>query len=596
MFSDAPVRTLCCGLVAAVLVAVGFVTPAGGEEGKAPSPPAADAARQEMLKRFEYLTKLYADQLDSNDWMTRSVAMISLARMPTQGATKVILQRLESEKHPVGLLVAWQAMLGRAGMLSEEQYRAWRKATLNMAGAGLFQGNLRIGLLEMFGAETPDMASRHYFRRIFEEANSLDSSDIPTLIAMGRALRGWGDGQLVAWLISKLRSPDTAVRAELVLQAAGADVEWNRTAQAEKVYQKWWKQSEQTFTAVRRSKEGWRKLKPQFIPAPLDPSSIDPKDRKWIQELEIGRLELEKFDFAIAIDCSRSMRPEIERLKRDVGVMFTAIGAVAREARMGLTFFAPGGIVKTIPLTGDERRLMSRLQEADIMGPAGEEEWAGAIDETIKAGSWSPPGQFARRVIVLISDEPITDPQFKRAKPLVKKGAEDGFRLYGVMILGQGKSRNNPLALPFDRTGRYEHDDGPKADKARKGRQAKAKASKKAGRSWDYYDELAEATGGQAIAAHVPQGGLGLGKPIEHGAKGGKGTSPVAIAPIYPGGGPTTSVLTMVLTDAIHPQYRDRVGPFIDILVAYCQKSAKRVPERRSWGPPDKMEPNRPLR
>jgi len=49
---------------------------------------------------------------------------------------------------------------------------------------------------------------------------------------------------------------------------------------------------------------------------------------------------------------------------------------------------------------------------------------------------------------------------------------------------------------------------------------------------------------------------------------------PMAIAPIYPGGGPTNSILTLVLTDAIGPNHADR------------------VPERRTWQVPGYMEPN----
>ncbi len=66
----------------------------------------------------------------------------------------------------------------------------------------------------------------------------------------------------------------------------------------------------------------------------------------------------------------------------------------------------------------------------------------------------------------------------------------------------------------------------------------------------------------------------------------------MAIAPIYPGGGPTNSILTLVLTDAIGPNHADRVEPLVKILAAYCQKAAARIPERRTWQPPARMEPN----
>jgi len=67
----------------------------------------------------------------------------------------------------------------------------------------------------------------------------------------------------------------------------------------------------------------------------------------------------------------------------------------------------------------------------------------------------------------------------------------------------------------------------------------------------------------------------------------------VGLAPLYAGGGPTNLLLTMVLRDAINPQYANRVEPFAKILVAWCQGSAHRLPERRAWGQPDKLEPNR---
>ena len=35
------------------------------------------------------------------------------------------------------------------------------------------------------------------------------------------------------------------------------------------------------------------------------------------------------------------------------------------------------------------------------------------------------------------------------------------------------------------------------------------------------------------------------------------------------------------------------IEPLVKILVAHCQKSAARVPERRLWGAPDALEPNR---
>jgi len=568
--------------------------------------------RRVIEQRFEGLTHQYTSHLNSPDWIVRSVAVISLSRMPVEKATEAIVRRLQDEKEPVGQLVAWQAMLGRAPLLAEQQVRAWKAVTRKMIQKDLFCGDLRIGLLEMLSASRATREGRAYFTRLFRTTSSLDSADILTLIAMGRALRAWADEELVETLLRALGDPSTAIRAELILQAAGADVPWNRTPAAAKAYREWWRKNRQTFTARKPAEDGWRRLKPQFIDAPVDIDSVDLTDRKWRDELELGRLELRQYDFAIAIDCSRSMRPEIERLKRDMRIMFSAFSLVALEPRVGLTLFAPGAIVKHFPLTGDLNRLMGYVNAADIMGPAGEEEWAGALKQTMSGSKWAPPGRYSRRTIVLVSDEPITKPQGELAVPLAQLGAKAGFRIYGVMIRPGHRGKNNPLAVPFDRTASAV-DDRPTGSK-RGGRAGKNPGGKARGKGgWGYYETIAAATGGKAIDVRVPQGIFGLGLPPQADAtrvgrdprdqskkgkakpakKAGKPLSPVAYAPIYSGGGPTNRVLTMALVDAINPQYADRVEPFVKILVAYCQKAANRIPEQRTWGPPDAMEPNR---
>ncbi len=64
---------------------------------------------------------------------------------------------------------------------------------------------------------------------------------------MGRAFRAWGDKVIAEKLLQSLKSPSTCVRAELVLQAAGAGVKWNRTTGAHKAYSDWWKDNSQAF-------------------------------------------------------------------------------------------------------------------------------------------------------------------------------------------------------------------------------------------------------------------------------------------------------------------------------------------------------------
>jgi hypothetical protein len=71
------------------------------------SPPVRVLTREELIARqFETMANQHILHLMSPDWITRSVAVISLSRLPTQKATEAILQQLEGEDKPVGQLVA----------------------------------------------------------------------------------------------------------------------------------------------------------------------------------------------------------------------------------------------------------------------------------------------------------------------------------------------------------------------------------------------------------------------------------------------------------------------------------------------------------
>jgi hypothetical protein len=587
-------RAFSPALALAVLLAGLIVLPASPVAAAEAATDAASSSadqkrRSERIERlFDYLIGEYGKRLKRPDWVTRSVALISLNRIPTEEATEVVLERLGKERHELAQLVAWQAMLSRARLLSSAQHERWMEVTLQMMRGGAFHGRLRIGLLEMLSASPATPQTRRYFAGLFRETSTLDSSDLPTLIAMGRALKAWGDAELVEQLIRALGDPNTAVRAELILQAAGADVPWNRTPQARKVYAEWWEDARDGFVraaeAARADEAAWRRLEPQFIEAPMPLTEVDPDDRRWRDELELGQLELGQLDFAIAIDISGSMRAELQRLKRDVRVMLGAFIQVAREPRIGLTLFTVRNTVKAFPLTGDLKRLGAYLGEANVLMPRGrgrgrDEEWAGGLLQTIRASKWSAAGDRNRRIILIISDEPITKGQAKKVIPIAKEAAKAGFRIYCVRIHSGGRGTRNPLSKPLDRT---------MTPPERRTRNRESKGFN----GWEVYEQVAEITDGDVIDAYVPAGEFGLGVPLT-GRTLKQAGSPVAIAPLYQGGGPTAQVLTEVLVDAINPQFADRVEPLVKILVAYSQQAAVRLPERRQWGKPDKMRPNR---
>lgn len=565
--------------VAALLAAGAPRAPAvpaakGPSAGPAPPPSTAPAARptreQATARLFDYLTREYVKQLKSRDWLRRSLAVVGLAQFPTGAATDAVLERLANETHPVGRLVAWQATLARADRLTDAQFAAWQRATAKMSADGLFHGDLRVGLLEVLSAIPMTADHRRLVRDLFGKANALDSSDLPTLVALGRALRAWGDAGVVEDVLASVGDANDGVRAKFVLKAAGFAPGLGEPPDK---FRDWWKADRDGFTKAKPQPAARRALRPQYVDAPADAGRVDPDDKKWYRQLEMTPPGLRDFDFGIVIDCSRSMGGELARLKRDVQVMYAAFSQISTEPRVGVTAFAPGGEVRNYPLAGRKAELLAAVDKLEIFGPAGEEEWAGGLETAMTGSKWTNAGDktHVRRVVAIISDEPITLAQHDKLVPLVRRANDEGFRVYAVMIHPL-LDPPDPLTTPLDRTGTAADADG-----AGDGRPAR--------RRWQSYHELTALAGGRALACRVPQGGLGLGTLTTAGRPGPRQPPPpdpaTAIAPLYPGGGPTARLLTAVLVDAINPQYADRVAPVVRILVQHSQNAAPHVDERR---------------
>jgi len=582
-----PCRMMPLAAAAAVAILAGPAPPAEAPPPAAGSGQSAEEINARLVGQLvDFLTAEYSKQLLRPGWMTRASADVGFSRLPTEEATKCLLDHLRKEKHPVAQLVAWQALLGRASILSAEDFRAWHDVTQKMITAGQFQGDLRIGLLEMLSSVPMTQTSRTHFTRLFATTNSLDSRDIPALVAMGHAARAWADAGLVETLLDHLRAPATAYRAELVLRAAGAGGRWARdvgpeAAQAQ--YRDWWKEARAAFTAAPPPADGWRSLKPQYLPAPTPLGEFDRFAEKWRKELELGDLGLALMGISINIDCSRSMHMELERLKRDVSVMMAALAMVAKEPRIAITLFTTGGVTDTLPLTTNLDALVAHIGKARSAGVGTEEEWAGGLLEALTRSAWGPIEPWNRRVIVLISDEPMLNWQFDLALPVVKKAAASQFRVYCVP-LHNGPVIDDPLSVPLDRTGSRVSPPASRGGGGGGGAGKAGKAGGKADRSWDHYTTIANESGGAVIEVRVPNSQLGLGRLVAP-ARGSE------LAPLYEGGGPVDRILTRVLTDAINPKYADRIEPLMKILVAYCQGAARSLPEDRATvHPPMKPE------
>ena len=80
---------------------VALPTGAGAKAPPAASQPAAGKNRAAIAKRFDFLSDVYLRHVASPDPITRSIAAISLSRMPSPKATEALLGRLRKDRDPI---------------------------------------------------------------------------------------------------------------------------------------------------------------------------------------------------------------------------------------------------------------------------------------------------------------------------------------------------------------------------------------------------------------------------------------------------------------------------------------------------------------
>jgi hypothetical protein len=495
---------------------------------------------------FDELMKRYAGVLaTSKDRVGRSVVVVCMASVPRHDATVALLDVLRTEKDPLVAMVAWQGLLARAADLSAAEYATWMDLTVPLVERKAFRGDLRVGLLRALAAGPADRRAKELFGRCFAGTNSQDPDDLPTIWAMGQTLRAWGDPVVAESVLNQLADPHAAMRAEAVLHAAGCDLPYaaerwylgskDMWRQAAMDYARWWRQERPKWVGpIRKSAEPWRTLVPQFVQAVDFAAAVVPEDPKYYRDLEIGRPDVKTFDVGLVVDATGSMGEVLDWLRRDVRRMVDALGLMAPQPRIALTFYRDHGdnfVARSYPLTNKVDQLARQLATMDAHGGGDEPEAvADGIADCLKASPWAFGGK-ARNALVLIGDAPPHPQSQEACESMVKAAAARGVRLYAVKV----------------QTGKVP------ADLAS-------------------FDRLAAAGGGAAFDADLRFERLGWG-PWGFGWRHlPKATPPMAGVRSTTDGPPTGTtmpgegVLRRVLVGAINPEFENRVGPPVSIL------------------------------
>ncbi len=563
---DRGTRAGFLAFVAALLLAGGAwaAEPADAPE---PEAPAADAGvRAQAIDRLvnRYL-EMYGKHLESRDWMARAMAVIGLARIDDPRITKKLFEVLEADKLPLVRVYAWEGLHSRLGSLQEAQRARWIRAGKKLLGQGHLRGDLRVGLVRAMAPAGPTDENRQLFRYLFQKTNSMDSSDIRTLRALGDVLAAWRDRTLIDALIGVMGRLDCVFRAEYVLRS----LPWAPGRRAESFA------SKGSDVLLQEVETLWRKAfggagEDAFQPVPAEPYNgpslvlpraetiTDPADRKWRRDLELTRFTLSHLDVTLLVDSTGSMMPVIRWIQRDVTKLMRAFYLISYEPRIGIVFYRDHGdayVVKPFPLTSKADVLSRAIRKIEAKGGGDEPE---AVFDAVRAAlkqTWSS-GHYARRIVVLVGDAPPHQDSMADLEKLVTAAAKNHFQFFCLKVRGKYTAA-----------------------------------------SLTHFDQIAKWGNGEAIWAEFHQDQF---PDIEYPDLVERSKRPrtartwnaqqalAGVAEPTPRDDPCRQLVREIVRTAIPELYRYKTEPFVDTLLEYLEQY---VPERRQTFGPVEEEP-----
>ncbi len=554
---------------------------------------ARDKALAEKLIKF--FLETFGKHLESRDWITRTMAVISLSRIDDPRIADRLISVAKKDRNDHVRVFAWEAVHARNPSLAKDQRERWIAAGGALARKNCFRGDLRVGLVRALGSCSPTPDRRAAFLAVFENANLLSVADQELLGAMREVVAAWRSRELINSLVHEMNDIDNAYRAEFLLSGLKAPVPQGselerRSTQKESVYKgkRWVTYSrEGSEAAWKRVRGAWVKwLRQSGIeglsatePAPymgrsrLIPRArrlTDPKDPKWRKELEIPEFRMAPFDINFVLDSTGSMQMTIHWIKTDLARMMRALKLVSSKPRMAVTLYrdyaphlrkedqlvvlspdAAGTdrrgswrdyVVKMTPMMSDADRLTKAILNAQARGGGDTPEAVyEALWVALKKQKWLS-ARGSRKIIVLVGDAPPHAETMDKIKHLVTSSAKRGFSFLCVKV-SEGY-RKAAISQTYA------------------GQPCDLEAS---------FDLIAKWGGGQAIALAEARGAYA--RYYRHPA--------ASYHPQAAGASrkdPHQEIIGCVLRSLLLEAYHDRVDPFVRVLLELVASSE---PERR---------------
>ena len=238
--------------------------------------------------------------------------------------------------------------------------------------------------------------------------------------------------------------------------------------------------------------------------------------------------------------------------------MMRAFEMISREPRIGVTLYRDHGdeyVTMNIPLTSNAKSLAKALGPHQPKGGGDVPEAAyEALKAMIKKQKWSP-SKTAKKVVLLISDAPPQQKTLGEIEQFVKEAVDDRFLVHGIKVR-TSKYVERRLNLP-----NYDKEMKTFDDIARWGN---------GGSVWVQF--WTQSSSGRWQGTAQPAGNT-LAERV---------------------------IFRAILKSVLEEGYRDRVDPFINVLLEYVEEpfEEKRVPfekagPSRPGGPPSNPQMNR---
>jgi hypothetical protein len=288
-----------------------------------------------------------------------------------------------------------------------------------------------------------------------------------------------------------------------------------------------------------KSVEGapWKQLRPGFVPPPLSYEQLESNEALWRADLELGNANLKSFEVAFVVDATGSMKAVHDWLSRDILKAMAALGTIALEPRVGVTFYRDQGeefVVKTLPLTNKGEQIVQFVNETGAVGGGDTAEAVLAgLTEAVGANRWN--SGKGGKVLVLVGDAPPHPQDVDACVNLAKQAKEKGFTIYAAKV-----------------TTWYGAND------------------------LTSFESIAQAGGG--TSAGIVFGRVGSVSFLDEKGKEiplktiPRPEAQLNIAPSPSEEHPAEQILTDIIADVINPQYRDRLQPLVRTLLAYCEQ------------------------